>query len=116
MNKNYISEIQSLRGFSILIVLLFHFFPEIMPRGYLGVDIFFVISGYLMSKIISERINKKNFDIFDFYKKRFKRIIPNLLFIILVIYLISLFILLPNDFNNLKDSINYTFFLTFYSH
>jgi peptidoglycan/LPS O-acetylase OafA/YrhL len=111
MNKNYISEIQSLRGFSILIVLLFHFFPEIMPRGYLGVDIFFVISGYLMSKIISERINKKNFDIFDFYKKRFKRIIPNLLFIILVIYLISLFILLPNDFNNLKDSINYTFFL-----
>ena len=111
MNKNYISEIQSLRGFSILIVLLFHFFPEIMPRGYLGVDIFFVISGYLMSKIISERINKKNFDIFDFYKKRFKRIIPNLLFIILIIFLISLFILLPNDFNNLKDSINYTFFL-----
>ena len=58
MSKNLRVDIQSLRGLAVLLVLLFHFFPDFFPRGYLGVDIFFVISGYLISKIINEKIKK----------------------------------------------------------
>ena len=57
MSNNFRTDIQSLRGLAVLLVLLFHFF-RYFPRGYLGVDIFFVISGYLMSKIINEKIKK----------------------------------------------------------
>jgi len=110
MSKNLRVDIQSLRGLAVLLVLLFHFFPDFFPRGYLGVDIFFVISGYLMSKIINEKINKK-FSLFGFYLSRLKRILPSLILIIFVISFISLKLLLPNDFANLYESIKFTFFL-----
>ena len=106
---NYKEEIQSLRGFAVLLVVLFHFFPDLMPRGYLGVDIFFVISGYLMSKIISKNIIKKEFNIINFYLSRFRRLFPSLLVVILLISIISIFILLPSDIYNLFESIKYTF-------
>lgn len=110
MSKNLRVDIQSLRGLAVLLVLLFHFFPDFFPRGYLGVDIFFVISGYLMSKVINEKINKK-FSLFGFYLSRLKRILPSLILIIFVISFISLKLLLPNDFANLYESIKFTFFL-----
>ena len=109
MKMNYKEEIQSLRGFAVLLVVLFHFFPDLMPRGYLGVDIFFVISGYLMSKIISKNIIKKEFNIKNFYLSRFRRLFPSLLVVILIISIISIFILLPIDIYNLFESIKYTF-------
>ncbi len=110
MSNNFRTDIQSLRGIAVLLVLLFHFFPDIFPRGYLGVDIFFVISGYLMSKIINEKINKK-FSLFEFYLSRLRRILPSLLLVIFVISFISLILLLPNDYSNLYDSVIFTFLL-----
>ena len=110
MGNNFRTDIQSLRGIAVLLVLLFHFFPDIFPRGYLGVDIFFVISGYLMSKIINEKINKK-FSLFEFYLSRLRRILPSLLLVIFVISFISLILLLPNDYSNLYDSVIFTFLL-----
>ena len=73
-------------------------------------DIFFVISGYLMSKIINEKINKK-FSLFEFYLSRLRRILPSLLLVIFVISFISLILLLPNDYSNLYDSVIFTFLL-----
>ena len=81
-HKNYI---QSLRAFSVLIVFLYHLNFEIFSKGYLGVDIFFVISGY----VISQRIYKdyalyKKILIKNFFIRRFKRIFPLLFFFILI--------------------------------
>lgn len=110
MNKTFRADIQSLRGLAVLLVILFHFFPNTFPRGYLGVDMFFVISGYLMSKIINEKINTK-FSLLKFYLSRLKRILPSLLLVVLVISFISLYLLLPSDFDNLYNSVKFTFLL-----
>ena len=71
-------DLQGLRGVAILAVVIFHFFPNLLPNGFLGVDLFFVISGYLMTKIIMRDLNKNNFGFFNFYIKRFKRIYPSI--------------------------------------
>ena len=58
INKNNYTrfDIQGLRGLAILSVILFHFFPKLFPMGYLGVDLFFVISGFLITSIVSKRL------------------------------------------------------------
>ena len=72
-------EIQLLRSFAVLSVILFHFDKVLFPNGYLGVDVFFVISGYLIFNKIKEQIEQNNFKLNKFYFKRFKRIFPSLL-------------------------------------
>ena len=109
--KNYRNDIQSLRGISIILVLFFHFYPNILPRGYLGVDIFFVISGYLISKILTTSIQFKKPFLIDFYIKRIKRIFPPLSIVIFVTFIISIFFLLPNARENLNQSIISTYLL-----
>ena len=59
MNQNYIKEIQSLRGISIFFVFLFHLNQDYFDYGYLGVDVFFVISGFVITKMIYENLKKK---------------------------------------------------------
>ena len=59
--NNYRNEIDSLRGISILLVILFHCKIDLFKWGYIGVDIFFVISGFLITKIIQNNIYKQNF-------------------------------------------------------
>lgn len=82
-NKVFRSDIQALRAFSVLIVVFYHaklilFDTILFEGGYIGVDIFFVISGYLITQIIYEQNLNKNFNIKTFYFKRFKRIFPAL--------------------------------------
>ena len=82
MEKKIDLNIQLLRGISIILVVLYHLKLNIsnfvlFQGGFLGVDIFFVISGYLITKIILKNINKKNF-FSNFFKKRFSRIMPTL--------------------------------------
>ena len=72
----YRAEIDGLRAIAIIPVLIYHLNNSIMPYGYIGVDIFFLISGYLISTIISEKLAKKNFSIIEFYERRIKRIAP----------------------------------------
>ena len=110
-NESFFREdIQGLRGLSILAVIIFHFFPKLLPNGFLGVDLFFIISGYLITNIIIRDIKKNNFNIFNFYLKRFKRIYPAILILLLVFSLISLFFLLPIDLKNFFNSIIATLF------
>ena len=82
MNKKLINHIQFLRAFAVLLVFFYHIKLNYFEYGYIGVDIFFVISGYVItSRIYFEYIEFKNFNFLNFYKKRIKRIYPALLFI-----------------------------------
>ncbi len=90
MNKKNLlqSEIQTLRAFSVFIVFLYHTNIEFFSNGYLGVDIFFLISGYVITKRIFDSFSSSNkVDLGKFYVKRIKRIIPNLFFIICTTYI-----------------------------
>ena len=89
--SNILNHIQTLRAFSVLIVFLYHTNIGIYSNGYLGVDIFFLISGFVISKKIFEDYKEKGkIDLKNFYSKRIKRIVPNLIFIVSVTYLFYL--------------------------
>ena len=104
INKNFEIEINGLRGIAVILVILFHY--EIFPfdGGYIGVDIFFVISGYLIGKII----NKTDFS-FTNYKKfllnRVRRIFPGLLGLITLSFIFFSLILSPNHLIDFSKSI-----------
>ena len=104
-------DIQGLRGIAILAVVFFHFFPNLLPNGFLGVDLFFVISGYLITIIIIKDLKKNNFSYFNFYLNRFKRIYPSILLLLLIFSIISFFFLLPIDLKNFFNSVLSTLFL-----
>jgi len=75
--KNKRLDIQALRGLAVILVVLHH--AELMPQlkaGYLGVDIFFVVSGFLMTGIVQRSIDEKTFSFGDFYFRRAKRLLP----------------------------------------
>ena len=104
-SKNIENHIQTLRAFSVISVFLYHTNLNIFSYGYLGVDIFFLISGYVISKRIFEdyEITKK-IDLYNFYSKRIKRIIPNLFFIVIFTYIFYL-IFGPPDLSLFKETI-----------
>lgn len=86
------ADITGLRALAVIPVVLYHAFPNLMPGGFVGVDIFFVISGYLISGIIFRSlINRGGVDYVDFYAKRIKRILPNLSILLTVCLIIGYF-------------------------
>ena len=97
-------DIQGLRGLAILSVILFHFFPKLFPMGYLGVDLFFVISGFLITSIVWSKLEEKKFSFKLFFIKRVYRIIIPILFIIFFFGILSFFILLPKDLGTFWNS------------
>ena len=80
----YRAEIDGLRAIAVVPVILFHVGFEIFSGGYVGVDIFFVISGYLITMILIEDIENKRFDLVYFYERRARRILPALFFVMLI--------------------------------
>ncbi len=100
-----IKSITALRGYSVLLVLLFHLNQEIFTNGFIGVDIFFVISGYLIAKIVEKYSkNEKNF-FKHYFSRRLKRIFPGLTVVCLFTLLLGFFILSPNHFEDLQNQI-----------
>ena len=97
-------NIQFLRAISIIFVLLFHYQLFGLKGSFIGVDIFFVISGYLITKIL---LSKNNVDLKKFYLKRFKRIFPSLVLVIFFVILISSFILSEIHFERIIHSSTY---------
>ncbi len=91
-------DINGLRAIALIGVLLFHFDKTWMPGGFAGVDVFFVISGYLMTGIIFRGIGKGNFDLLAFYAARANRIIPALAVLCLVLLVFGWFYLIPLDY------------------
>lgn len=100
----YRPELDGIRAISILLVLLFHIDNKLIPGGFIGVDIFFVLSGFLISKIIMIGIQNRTFSYKDFYKRRIKRILPPFYFMVLLTVISSFFIFLPSDINQLLKS------------
>ena len=95
--KNYRLDIQSLRAIAVLSVVLFHINPTFLPGGYIGVDIFFVISGYLILGFIWRDLKNKSFSLLDFYTKRVYRLFPALFVTVCVSSIAAYFILLPHE-------------------
>uniref|UniRef100_A0A0K0D7M6 Acyl_transf_3 domain-containing protein n=1 Tax=Angiostrongylus cantonensis TaxID=6313 RepID=A0A0K0D7M6_ANGCA len=76
--------LQGIRALAIIAVLLFHFYPEHFPNGYLGVDQFFVLSGFLMSMIWEREKHLRFWEVTHFYYRRVRRILPSYLLVILL--------------------------------
>lgn len=104
---NYRYDIQGLRAIAVLLVFIFHLNSNYLSGGFVGVDIFFVISGYLVSKIILHNMefNPKGFSLFNFYIGRFKRLLPVYLVVLLLTMLIGSFIYLGIDINTLRKNV-----------
>lgn len=98
IHPNYRPDIDGLRAVAVISVVLFHAFPNLIPGGFVGVDIFFVISGYLITTIISRNISTGQFSFREFYVRRIKRIFPALLCVLITFYVIGWFWLVQDDF------------------
>jgi peptidoglycan/LPS O-acetylase OafA/YrhL len=101
----YRAEIDGLRGIAVLAVVGFHAFPDYFPGGFVGVDVFFVISGFLISSIILRQLSRSQFTIADFYTRRVRRIFPALLVVLAACLLFGGLVLLPNELEELGKHI-----------
>ncbi|NML65688.1 acyltransferase [Hymenobacter sp. RP-2-7] len=97
-------DINALRAIAVLGVLFFHYKVDFLAGGFAGVDIFFVISGYLMTRIIIQSINHNNFSFKDYIGKRTRRIVPALLCLVIVISTLSFFFYFPEDYKTNQKS------------
>jgi peptidoglycan/LPS O-acetylase OafA/YrhL len=104
-NPAYRPDIDGLRALAIIPVLIFHAFPTLLPGGFVGVDIFFVISGFLISSIIFKGLQRETFSFTGFYANRIKRIFPALLLVLIVSFVFGWFFLLPGEFAQLGKQI-----------
>ncbi len=82
----YRRDIDGLRALAILLVIIFHAYPKFLRGGFIGVDIFFVISGYLITSIIFKGLSENKFSLLDFYSRRIKRIFPSLITVLFFVY------------------------------
>jgi peptidoglycan/LPS O-acetylase OafA/YrhL len=101
LNFSYRSDIDGLRAIAVLLVVFHHAFPQILPGGFIGVDLFFVISGFLITKIIFQNLENNRFSFLDFYARRVKRIFPALILVLLACLVYGWFSLLPADYKQL---------------
>jgi peptidoglycan/LPS O-acetylase OafA/YrhL len=101
-NANYIQhyrpDIDGLRALAVLLVVGFHAYPKKVPGGFIGVDIFFVISGYLISTIIINELEHGKFSFGAFYARRVKRIFPSLLLVLYSSIIFGWFALLADEY------------------
>jgi peptidoglycan/LPS O-acetylase OafA/YrhL len=104
-DSNYRSDIDGLRGVAILAVLAFHCFSVLLPGGFIGVDVFFVISGYLITSIILKDLLNNRFSIASFYSRRIKRIFPALITVLVATWALGWLFLFPCEFKNLGKHI-----------
>lgn len=99
----YRTDIDGLRALAVISVILFHL--GYLPQGYLGVDVFFVISGFLITGIVYNETKNEKFSVLKFYERRIRRIIPLLLLVSLVAFLLGLWLMLPDDLENLSQGV-----------
>jgi peptidoglycan/LPS O-acetylase OafA/YrhL len=98
---NYRADIDGLRAVAVLGVVLFHAVPQALPGGFVGVDIFFVISGYLITNLLRNALARGQFSIAGFYVRRMRRIFPALIVVLLACLLFGWFALLADEYRQL---------------
>ena len=101
----YRRDIDGLRSVAVLSVITYHYFPPVLPGGFIGVDIFFVISGYLISGIIFHEIDRGDFSILTFYRRRINRIFPALACVLIAALLIGWIVLFPDEYKSLGRNV-----------
>lgn len=101
----YRPEIDGLRAIAVISVIIYHLNENWLPGGFLGVDIFFVISGFLITGIIIKEIQQNAFSFKQFYTRRIKRIYPAFITVIALVSFIASAIFIYNDFNQLRKTI-----------
>lgn len=95
---SYREDLDGLRAIAVLAVLGFHLAPDQVRGGFVGVDIFFVLSGFLISSIIYKALESGTFSIGDFYIRRIRRIFPALFLVLIFVCLAGWFLLLPTAY------------------
>ena len=113
--KNYRPDIDGLRAIAVLLVVIFHAFPRFIKGGFIGVDVFFVISGYLISTIIFSSLTENRFSYIGFYIRRIKRILPALMLVLSSSIAFGWYVLLNDEYRRLGTHIvaSTGFFLNF---
>lgn len=101
MTTKYRADIDGLRAVAVLAVVCFHAFPAALKGGFIGVDIFFVISGFLISSILLTSLQEDTFSYKEFYLRRILRIFPALIVVLSFCYVLGWFVLLPKEFQQL---------------
>lgn len=99
--KHYRSDIDGMRAVAVILVVAFHAFPHFIPGGFIGVDVFFVISGFLITGLILDDQATEAFSIKNFYARRARRILPALAIVIAATLLLGAFVLLPTPYAKL---------------
>jgi peptidoglycan/LPS O-acetylase OafA/YrhL len=100
----YRRDVDGLRALAVLAVVIFHAFPSALPGGFVGVDVFFVISGYLITGIIVADLKSQRFSIPGFYSRRIKRIFPSLITILIACLALGQELLWPEQFKQLGSN------------
>jgi peptidoglycan/LPS O-acetylase OafA/YrhL len=101
LHPSYRPDIDGLRAIAVLLVVFHHAFPKMLPGGFIGVDLFFVISGFLITTIIFQNLENGKFSFLDFYERRIKRIFPALGLVLIACLVYGWLSLLPADYKQL---------------
>lgn len=104
-HPKYRRDIDGLRAIAVLSVVTYHAFPNWMGGGFIGVDVFFVISGFLISTIIFENLDQGTFSFFEFYARRIRRIFPALILVLVACFAFGWFALLADEYKQLGKHI-----------
>jgi peptidoglycan/LPS O-acetylase OafA/YrhL len=105
LSERYRPDIDGLRAVAISLVVIFHAFPEGLPGGFIGVDIFFVISGFLITGIISRDLEQGHFSLAGFYARRIRRLFPALVFVLCAALVLGWFWMLPAAYEQLSGDV-----------
>src|ERR1700737_4981596 len=104
-SSRYRPDIDGLRAIAVILVVLYHAFPDAMPGGFVGVDIFFVISGFLITGIIARELETQRFSLLGFYNRRIRRIFPALIVVLCTVLVLGWLWMLPAAYTQLSSDV-----------
>src|ERR1043165_6352806 len=104
-SERYRPDIDGLRAIAVMVVVNFHGFPQAMPGGFVGVDIFFVISGFLITGIVARELSEQRFNLAGFYVRRVRRIFPALIVVLSAVLAMGWLWMLPHAYAQLSSDV-----------